>query len=164
MNNKLIITAIIVLLLGSCSFPIYLPSSQNIDVNEFGSYIRITKYSGGYLRGELIAIDSSNIVVLTAEPRECVILDRSDMKSFSLRYAAGKNYGWTIPLYSLATISHGWFLILTFPANLITTLSVTASGRKAFVYTEREIPPESLTMFARFPQGIPSEIDIASIR
>jgi len=163
MNKIFAIASMIVLLSGSCSFPGYLPTTSNIGVNEFGSYIRITQHSGKYLRGELIAVDTSNIFVLIDNPRQCVALPISQMKGFSLRYAKGKHYGWTVPLYSLFTISHGWFLIITFPVNLITTLVVTASGRNSFTYGEKDINIGYLSSFARFPQGIPPGIDISSI-
>lgn len=163
MNRIIVIACIIVFLSGGCSFPGYLPTTSSIGVNEFGSYISITRHSGKDLRGELIAVDSSNIFVLTDNPRQCVALPTSQMKAFSLRYAKGKAYGWTVPLYSLFTISHGWFLIITFPVNLITTLIVTNSGRKSFTYSEKDINIEYLSSFARFPQGIPPGIDIASI-
>ena len=70
MKTKLLFAVIILLLAFSCSSPKYLPSSDKIDINEFGSYIKISMKEGGKIDGELIAIDSSQIVILSAKKKK----------------------------------------------------------------------------------------------
>lgn len=152
-------------IISSCTSPRYLPSSDNIDVNQYGSYIEIiTKGTYPNIDGELIAIDSNKIIVLTESTSKCSTVPTKDIQGFKLRYAKPKHYGWTIPVFTLATIGHGLFLILTAPVNLIVTISVTASGESAFKYSDKNMTYDKLKMFARFPQGIPTNIDIASIK
>jgi len=163
MKTNISIIALFLVLLNSCTTPSYLPSSDQIDVNEYGSHIRFrTAYSD--IEGELIAIDSTEITVLLAEKRTCVTFPLNEVKLFKLTYAQPKHYGWTIPVYTLATIAHGLVAGITAPVNLIVTISVTASGENAFAYSDKNMTYEKLRMFARFPQGIPPNIDLESIK
>jgi hypothetical protein len=137
-------------------------------VNEYGSYIAIRSRKGGLVAGELIAIDSTHIVVLPDPkrkiPQPCVSFPVNNVRQFTVQYAKNKNYSLTIPLYTLATLGHGFFSILTAPVNVIVTGAVTASAKNEFRYRKKQITFKELPMFARFPQGIPPNIDIASIK
>lgn len=166
MKTNVTIFGLLAIFINSCSSPGYLPSSDKIDVNEYGSYISISRKTTPEpeIDGELIVIDIDKIVVLTEDDKQCVTVPVDDVKRFSLLYAKPKHYGWTIPLYTLATIGHGGFLIFTAPVNLIVTITVTVAGENAFKYNDKNMTYEKLKMFARFPQGIPPDIDLASIR
>lgn len=164
MKIKIIITGLFAIIISSCTSPRYLPSSDKIDVNEYGSYISITRKKTSNIDGELIAIDSNKIIVLTENTKKCVTVPVNEVERFSLRYAKPKNYEWTIPVYTLSTISHGNYIILTAPVNLIVTISVTVAGKNAFKYSDKNMTYDKLKMFARFPQGIPTNIGIESIK
>ncbi|HMP99242.1 MAG TPA: hypothetical protein PKC24_05625 [Cyclobacteriaceae bacterium] len=162
-DNKVL--AIGFLLMLACSSPAYLPTSNNIGVNEYGSHIKINQKSGERISGELIAINENEIIVLTGSvERVCKQLDVSSVDRFKILYARPKNYGWTIPLFTIFTITHGWFLALTAPVNLIATSTVTTSGQNAFTYNHKNMTLDKVRMFARFPQGLPEGVDMASIR
>ena len=164
MKTNILITGLIAFIICSCTSPKYLPSSDKIDINEFGSYIELVRNTAPNIRGELIAIDTSKIVVLTEDANKCVVVPVSEVKRFSLRYAKPKHYGWTIPVFTLFTATHGVGLLVTAPINLIVTISVTTSGENAFKYSDKNISYNELMMFARFPQGIPPNIDLANIK
>ncbi len=177
MQTRCIITGLMAILLAACSVPQYLPTADKIDVNPYGSYIVVNSISGRVTDGELIAFERNNFVVLTTSLRDSakksVIIPTNEVKSFTLQYAQPKHYGWTIPLYTVACISHGWFLIFSVPINLIVTISVTVAGENAYEYKFRDltsdkngkvINSEQVKMFARFPYGIPTGIDLASIK
>ncbi|MBE0663893.1 MAG: hypothetical protein IH597_15660 [Bacteroidales bacterium] len=166
MKNKTGLLALLVFVLSGCSIglPKYLPSPDQLGVNEYGSYISLSMQDGPNLQGELIAIGNDSIIVLEKSTRNCTSMPVSGIKRYSLYYAQPKNYGWAIPLYSLVTISHGWFLAISFPVNLIATTIIYSEGRNAYRYRANEISLESLKMFARFPEGIPAGIDVASIK
>ncbi len=148
----------------SCTAPKYLPTSDKIDGNEYGSYIQITAPNFRSINGELIAIDTKEIVVLTEKEQKCVTVPLNEVHRFSLHYAKGKNYGWTIPVGMLVSCAHGAYAIFTLPINLIVTISVTSSGANDFKFNERTMTYDKLRMYARFPQGIPATIDISSIK
>jgi hypothetical protein len=156
------------MVISSCTTPAYLPAYNNIDENQYGSYIEVYLKTGSYVNGELIAIDTNTIVVLQESEnnasKKIATVKIIDTNRFLLRYARPKNYGWAIPLYTLASISHGIFAVFTVPLNLIVTISVGVGGERAFTYTDRKMTFDKLKMFSRFPQGIPPEIDMASIK
>lgn len=164
MKTKLSIIGLIAIAISSCSSPKYLPSSDKIDVNEYGSYIRLTHLNTSIIDGELIAIDSTQIVVLTDEEKKCVTVPILEVKRFSLEYAKPKHYGWSIPVGLLLPLIHGFYSVFTVPVHLIVTISVTAGGESAFKYNNKKMTYDELRMFARFPQGIPPGIDLASLK
>jgi hypothetical protein len=161
MKNKVIILMIFAALSSQCTTPKYLPSSDKIDINTYGSYIYIHHKFGANVKGELISVDSSKLVVLTKN--RAVTVPISEISSFTLKFARSKNYGYTVPLYTLATVSHGLFLIFSAPVNLIVTFLVSVRSQRAFSYSQREISYDKLKMFARFPQGLPPDIDMTKI-
>lgn len=162
MRNKSLLIFFLVITLSGCA-PKYLPSYDKIDVNPYGSYIRVVVSLSTVFTGELISIDSEKMVVLEEWTKQCITIKVADVKRFSLRYAKQERYGWAIPVFTLATISHGFFLVLTAPVNLIVAISTTAAGKRAFKYNKKDMDLNKLRMFARFPQGIPENIDLASI-
>lgn len=166
MTTKLIIIAFLTILLGSCRTysPDYLPTSDMIDINHFGSYIIVFHKAHDYTRGELIAIDSSHVFVLSEETNTCIKIPIDNVEKFNLKYAETKHYGWTIPVSTLVSLSHGALLLITAPINLIVSISVTSNAEKAFQYSDKEMTFEKLKMFARFPQGIPPKLNLSSIK
>jgi len=156
-----------VFLLG-CVSPAYLPSYDQIDVNQYGSFIKVEMRNGDTVTGELIAVERNKLVVLnsvkdslTTKP---VILPINEIGKFKLQYARPKKYGWSVPVFGLATISHGAFLILSLPVNLIVTASVTATGENAFTFSDKTMTYDQLPMYARFPQGVPPGIDLTLLK
>jgi len=164
MKTKIILTGMLAIIISSCSSPGYLPSSDKIDVNQNGSYIIIRQKTTADIHGELIAINSNNIVVLSETTNKCMTVSINDVERFALRYAKPKHYGWTIPVGIVLPLIHGFYSILTLPIHLIVTISVTSGGERAFKYSEKNMTYDKLKMFARFPQGIPPNIDLASIQ
>jgi hypothetical protein len=164
MKTKIALIGLLIIFFSSCTSPRYLPTSDKIDVNEYGSYIKISHKTTSNIDGELIAIDSNKIIVLTEDTKKCVAVPVSEVKHFSLRYAKSKHYGWSIPLFAVYPFMHGWYSIFTMPIHLIVTISVTASGESAFKYSDKNMTYEKLRMFARFPQGTPPNVDLTSIK
>jgi hypothetical protein len=169
MKTKLFIAGILVaFMICGCTSPRYLPRSEDLDVHQYGSYMIIRQLSGVHSRGELLAVDSSNIVILpesdTGLLKKPMIIPVHLVQHFSVLYAKRRHYGWTIPVFTLATLSHGFFLIFTAPVNLIATIIITVGGENAFAYNEKNITYDKLKMFARFPQGIPPGLDITNLK
>lgn len=151
------------ILLSSCKYAEYLPTSQNIGENQFGSYINIKTIDNASIKGELIAVTSDMLYVLTKND-SIVFLDSAntnEVKDYFIRYAKGngRKYGWMIPVTSLLTLSHGVFMIISLPVNLLTTSIVTFNAANSFTVKKKNITWGELKMFARFPQGIPQEIN-----
>ncbi len=159
MKTKPCLMFLLAILISSCSLPKYLPTSESIDLNVYGSFIQVRNKKGRNIKGELIAADSIKIVVLKEKENLCSIVPITDIRSFRLIYAKPKNYkgAWAMLLF---VPMHGWFSPITLPINLIVIASVNTNPYK---YTNKKIPFEMLNMFARFPQGIPPGIELLSI-
>ena len=168
--NTTIIVLSLFLISESCISPKYLPPFYETDVNQYGSEIIVTRNSDSKIEGELIAIDSSTMTVLLdsssikSDTENPIVIPLTGVEKFKLNYARPKKYGWTIPVFTLATIGHGFYSLISAPVNLIVTISVTSSGATAFQYNQKDMTFEQLKMFARFPQGIPPGIEIAAIK
>jgi len=153
---------------SSCSTVAYLPDINGIAKNQYGSYIEILLVGNYYLKGELIAVNPKKVFVLKND-KNFMQLDSvslTEIKNFTLRYAKGKakNYAWTIPASAAITISHGWFLIFSLPINLLTTTIVTTNAGSSFAMNKYDIMWDELSKFARFPQGIPPNIQLKDIK
>lgn len=166
MKTKIIFSFLLAVSLASCSFskPNYVPSSENIDIAKYGSHIEIKKTNNLNIEGEFIAVDDYNFIVYDIRINACVITPMSQMRKFKISYAQPKNYSWTTGVYSLATLSHGFFLIATLPINIAVTSIVTVGGKNAFTYTNEDLTYEELKMFTRFPQGLPPNVDLSKIQ
>lgn len=157
-------------LLGGCASPKYLPAYDAVDMSEYGSRITVEKTAGQEIKGELIAIDSNSLIILADSNyikrmnSTIIIIPRDEVQKFRLRYARSKNFGWTIPFFGLATFSHGYYLVISAPVNLIITTAITVATASQFEYNEKEMTWERLKMFARFPQGIPPGINVNSLK
>lgn len=155
---------LVLLSLFGCKSTSYLPNPTEIGTSTHGAYIQSYLKNGKRFSGELIAVDSFYVTVLSEKDQQCNQYPTQEIDRYSLRYAKSKNYGWTIPVFSLMSFLHGYFAVVTFPINLVTTISVTVGAKNAFVYKKRHMPMEKLHMFARFPQGLPEGLALTEIK
>lgn len=163
MKNKWTLLLVSVLLFSACVTPDYVPLESGIATNTYGAYISIVTKDAGLLQGELIAVDSSRIWVLTDNDGRCKDVADSTVRRINLKYAKTRNYAWTIPVFTLGSVLHGYFAILTFPLNLITTIAVSTSANNAYRYQARKVEPQVLSKYARFPQGLPPHLSVTGI-
>ena len=176
MKTNIIKVVLLILLFSSCKTPNYIPPQDLIDVNQFGSYIKLgieeivnienemLVLNEQVFKGELISVNKDSIVVLSDTSNTCVTYKTSKVQWFKLRYAKPKHYGGLIPIFLGLPFIHGRYAILTMPLHLIITIPITVGGEKAFTYNNDNLTFEELKMFARFPQGIPSNINIKTIK
>lgn len=164
MTGRSLLLLLLMSLAQSCYFPAYLPKAGELNSNTHGAYVMVSHKKVGSVKGELIAVDDKEMIVLSDDKKKCNRLSLAEIRRFKVVYAEPRHYGWTIPVFTLATISHGAWAIFTMPFNLIYTISLTGSAENAFTYQKDDITYEKLRMFARFPQGIPSGIDLLQIK
>lgn len=165
MKTNLIICAIAISLLCSCATPHYLPEAENIPSSQYGANIKVYRFKAqAIIQGELIAVDSTKIIVRSDATHLCREIPKSEIQRYLVRYAEGYHYGWAIPTYALATFSHGFLLVITMPVNILVTSIITGNAENEFTYKEKHLPYEQLNMFARFPQGIPPNIKLEDIK
>jgi len=136
-----------------------LPESTAIGLYERGAHIRLTTKNSLSMQGELIAVESGEVLLVEEGKSTMTVLKQSEVKKLRVYNARPKHYGWSIPASAAITGLHGWFLIATLPLNLLVTVPVTIGGERAFSFSQNNASYHQLKMYARFPQGIPTLID-----
>ena len=179
-KNNFTFLAFMIFIIVSCYYPKYLPRSEKIDTNVYGSYIEVHRKPNGNVKGELLEINNDSIIVLLEHPEEranrIVSLALKEIKNFTLQYARPKDYSWAIapgiflPLIPFPVSGgsgtmpfHGFFSVLTIPLNLIVVATLNNAGETSFQYNNKNLTYYQLQMFARFPQGIPKNINRKNI-
>lgn len=108
--------------------------------------------------GELIAVHADSVFLLP-ETGRLVGLDRAGLgEAVVVKYRPATLYPWFL-LGGAATISNGAFLLFTAPMWAIGGGFATRAENAA---SRIEVPPRSwadAAAFARFPQGIPPDLD-----
>ena len=69
---------------------------------------------------------------------------------------------WTL-IGTLSTISNGGFLLFTAPAWQLGGWLATAAQSKRPILRSDQVPWLDLRLYARFPQGLPPELDLTSL-
>jgi len=154
----------------------WLPNTDQIQKEAYGGWL--TLYVSDYsttqnygtpeeISGEFISSDSINVYLLAVD--NLLTINKSDIKEAilelddknSLEYGAWAGVG------TLATISHGKFLIISAPLWLIVGISAASGESFRDRYVE-EMPAatywEEVQKFARFPQGIPPNLDLNELK
>lgn len=161
-----------IIFVTSCSKKLPLVSEADVHYNsKYGAYIevRLSKKSIR-LAGELISANDQYIIVKTEERNSNLTskiekIQKEQILAYNIFYASNnkeKIDTWS-NILALSTITHGFWLLITLPVNLITKFSVSNNKYKEFSYSNKEIPYESLYKFARFPQGLPDFITLENI-
>jgi hypothetical protein len=171
MRIKFLLMLVIVATMWSCAHvPDYLPKLNNLGSSPYGAFIRVNQRAGIALYGELIAADSAAVYVLTDRTyhnmSRCVKISVEDVTDFRLRFAAPGRYGWSMPVFGLlvSPITSGFLSIFTAPMNFIVTGSIVVGSYQSTIYTAVDIKKIDLWKFARYPQGLPPDLDLNSVK
>ncbi len=162
-SNLIIFAAFVLFALCECTPAFYL---KRIGRNERGAYVKVRKGSEHKIKGELISADSEKLRVLTgkAPKKKMAVIPKREVDRIKIKFAKPKSYWWAVPVFTAATAAHGVFLIFSAPTNLIVTITTAVSSSSDVRFTDEDLSFEDLNMYARFPQGIPSHIDLSDIR
>lgn len=170
MNNtahKIIFVYLVTLILTSCvRRPDMVPSYKEMHISPYGCYISIVSkpksaLNNIYTQGELIAQEQQKVYILTEkkkfrnEAQRLVVVDQKDILRYKILYAKDKR-DITPFVVTPIVLTHGFFMLLTLPANIVAAVMLDASAANEFSYTEKQIKFKDLYLFARFPQGIPA--------
>ena len=162
--------SVLTLHVGGCATttapPGWLPSPPVAQSDGFGGWISVkydTENSKAEEHGELIAVGSNQIYVLTAE--EWLSISTSKISHFKLTaYDSNSRRlsAWTF-LGTLSAYSHGWGAILSWPVWIIGgSLSTRAQSLAPVRYYTPSL--DELRAYARFPQGLYEEKSLRSLK
>lgn len=144
----------------------WLSRPETAQSEAFGSWLEIGGKSEGralHYEGEFIAVQADSVFVLSADgldaiPKASIV--RARLTAYDAR--AGDLAGWTF-LGTVGTLSHGIALIISAPVwILFGSVATSAQSHSPMV----KIPPDpwrEAAKFARFPQGLPDDLDRASL-
>ena len=129
----------------------------------YGGWMQLKLANGTAADGELIAVSADSVWLLGATPVTVPVTAVKEGKLTTVYSEVGKVAGAT-GLGVLSTISNGILLVFTAPLWIIVG---TAAGSSQSYTPERRAPPlrwTDLAGFARFPQGLPPGVALASLR
>lgn len=142
----------------------WLPTPVEAGSNPFGGWITLSVASPDgprTLDGELIAAEGDSVHVLGLSGIQSLALaDVTDLKLEMFRVERVGLVTWTT-LGIVASLSHGFVLVLTAPLWAIVGTAATSAYSHAPVVTTRNVA--ALRSYARFPQGFPPGVDRSTL-
>ncbi len=166
-------------LFASCAPNAYLAKPKNIQNTKYGAYVKVISNRHHVLaKGELIAVTKNGILVKFAERRPFSIYSIGSYSEFpidsidkiKIRVARTSDHPEAISTWAsllcVSTISHGFFGLITLPVNFYVGIPIALDATWAtysFTYPY-QISRSEIYKFARFPQGLPKNIEIKDIR
>ncbi|MBI5021482.1 MAG: hypothetical protein HZB59_08605 [Ignavibacteriales bacterium] len=131
-------------------------------------YIEPAQTSPAKITGEFIALNDTAICVQTQNDGILFIpansIMRATLETFDNNYRSLSL--WTL-IGALSTASHGWAATISAPIWIIIGTIVTANASDEGIYTQKYpdmVWWESLTQYARFPQGLPDGINLINLK
>ncbi len=116
------------------------------------------------IEGELIAVQDDTVFVMT--PSILFPIARQEIigaRLFTFDAQLQLIGIWTM-LGALSTLSHGYFLVLSFPSWILIGTASASAESNAPIEKYPEKSWNELRVYARFPQGLPRGIDRTSIQ
>ena len=146
----------------------WLPQPSEAQQQAYGGWMSVQisapYVSGGkqYIEGELIAAGADSIHVLSDDGLVDIPLPAITEATLTTYDAnLGTLTTWTL-VGTLSTASHGVLLIISAPVWIIAGSAFTASASKT--PRVRTTEPAFLRPYARFPQGLPADLDRSSLK
>jgi len=135
----------------------FLPTAQEAARDGYGGWIRVQNHDGTQVEGELLAATVDTLHVLSfggwlAMPVGQVRV--ATLTAFRVRLDPIVTWG---VIGAVSTLSHGFVLILSAPIWILT--SSVAGANASTAPRIQSVDPAKLAPFARFPQGLPPDID-----
>ena len=149
----------------ACSSPKHVSTPNNLKHKVNGLYA-VTNVYGEHkkISGEIIAVNTKEIKILQKGEIISVSKDlvQSCIISVSLTVNNPKKINTWASFVNVMSIGHGFWGVLTLPLNLGVTASITKS-KYTLKYPD-DMSWDKIHKFARFPQGMPENIDIKKIQ
>jgi len=140
----------------------FLPTAPEAARDGYGGWIRIRNLNDSQIEGELLAATPDTLHVLSFGGWVAMPVNQMRVATLTaFKVPLGPIVTWGA-LGGLSTLSHGFVLILTAPAWILTSSLAGADASRA--PRVQTVDPAKLVPFARFPQGLPADINRLTIR
>lgn len=158
-----------IVLLSSCSVSDMLPKSDQFHKHLYGDYIELDLSRSSELNdveGELIAVDDSNIYIIEVwrEEQNYFEVNKSEVEDFRVYHFNPSYPSLSNGILSLIPLSHGFFMVLTLPINLITMGVIHGHLKDRASSSSKEIELSDIYQYARYPGGLPTNIEFHEIK
>jgi hypothetical protein len=147
----------------ACKVADYLPKFDAAHLSPYGSHIRLKTINHKRVEGELIEVNDKTLIILNSNQQLTEHFTK-DVKSYRVYFIQPPDYSVPLTILNLLPLSHGIFIGLTFPVTLVNTLIISSSLDYTYVFTNKDVPIDELYKFARFPQGMPDDIEFDRIK
>jgi hypothetical protein len=140
----------------------WLPEVHELQSRAYGCWMTLEYFSGGQtmsVSGEFLAATPGTLFILNengVSEISVLAVKRTKLEIFKEKRIAGL---WAF-LGTLSTASHGLGLIVSAPIWIVSGIALAAAESTAGLKGFDGPPPEGIRMYARFPQGLPKEIDL----
>jgi hypothetical protein len=154
----------VVLSVVSCGRKPYLliPSAFHENVhgvyaNGYAAHFNATK---ARIRGEVISVSEDSIIIKDFKSYEIRTYKRSNVRNIKLYLssASQKDFSAFYTINGILPLTHGFWSIVTYPMNIAVMSSI--SNSKNVIRYPLDVDWDALHKFARFPQGLPPNIDL----
>jgi hypothetical protein len=142
--------------------PHWLREPEEIPYEGYGGWIDVHTFNKSRIAGEMIAISKDTVFVADIITLHAVA--SNDILSARLTTYNATDMSGYVLLGTLSTISNGWYLIFSGPLWMIGG-SIAARYRlydPIIDYPQK--PLEQFRLFARYPQGLPADLDRDGIK
>ncbi len=142
------------------------PGAKTLQTEAYGSWVNIrisntdTRFEDYQLSGEFIAVSNDSVFVLNQNQLIAVSIDNIQKARLVEYNSHAGELGPLVLLGALSTASHGFYLLLTAPLLWILGGSLAVSSRSRDPILD--YPKHSFSemrKFARFPQGLPKNLN-----
>lgn len=148
---------------GCASYPKGINPVGKNKTDPYGATMKVSPKSTKTIIGELIAVNGDSLYLLGAN-NQIMRYHIKDIRTYVVYYGTPeRTLGWTYALLPAISISHGFWMILSIPINLIFAGGITNDVKQDMIYTNRELPIDKLSIMARFPQGLPPSVSLNEI-
>jgi hypothetical protein len=148
----------------------WLAPAQDAVSDPYGAWVNVELASVEKetpLGGELIAVALDSVFVLTPDAEFHAIAQADVTRARVAYYSSqhGQLAAWTT-IGSVATLSHGFFLVFSFPIWAIGGSATTGGQSRAPLADvgENKHSWDDVAKYSRFPQGLPTEFDRKRLR
>ena len=149
----------------SCDAPKFLSSGDTMNLNPYGSNITLLLNDKTIKYGEFIAMDSSSFIVLESknltEIPKSLIIPIQNVKKIAIKYARPPNNSFLLLSVVPFIIIPGTSIIAAL--NIIPSIiGLVASSSLYDFQIDKDY--HSVNKYSRFPQGIPGNISLDSLK
>lgn len=159
------------LFFSGCVSPKYLSRPADFAHHVKGLYLEYQTGEHNTMVGEIIEVNSDTLLLLPVDTTQSLLkLSKAEVPQAEIIVSLTSNkpeaIGTWAGLINILSIGHGYYGVISLPINMLAGVNIANNAAKStyrIKYPEA-VDWEDMKKFARFPQGIPAQVDQKLIR